>query len=60
MKIILIGSLALALVTFNLAIIIRAVFGVNIDSVVMASIFDSYIGLFGVVVGYVLGKKSGD
>ena len=56
-KLILIGSRAFALVTFNMAILIRAVVRENIDSTIMASIFDSYLALFGVVVGYVLGSR---
>ena len=55
-KIILIGSLAFALISFNLAIFVRAVFR-DIDSTIMAAVFDSYLALFGVVVGYVLGAK---
>ena len=56
-KIILIGSLAFALISFNIAILIRAVSRADIDSTIMASIFDSYLALFGVVVGYVLGSR---
>ena len=55
-KIILIGSLAFALISFNLAIFVRAVFR-DVDSTIMAAVFDSYLALFGVVVGYVLGAK---
>ena len=56
-KLILIGSLAFALISFNFAIFVRAVFR-DIDSTIMAAVFDSYLALFGVVVGYVLGARN--
>ena len=56
-KIVLIWSLAISLVMLELAFIIRALFRDDIDSNIMLEIFDSYLALFGVVVGYVLGKE---
>ena len=56
-KIILIWSLASALTTLTTAMAWRAVQSdINIDSDVMIQVFEQYIGLFGVVVGYVLGS----
>jgi len=56
-KLILIGALALSLTGLTLVAIIRAVTREDIDSGIMLEIFNSFIGLFGVVVGYVLGSK---
>lgn len=57
MKIILIGALAFSLAGLTLAAIVRAITRPDIDSAIMLEIFNSFIGLFGVVVGYVLGAK---
>lgn len=59
-KVILIVSLSISLVAINIAIVIRAIFREDIDSAIMLEIFSGYIGLFGVVVGYVLGKSKGE
>ena len=56
-KLVLIWSLAISLVALDFAIIIRAVLRDDIDSNIMLEIFDSYLALFGVVVGYVLGRE---
>jgi len=56
-KLILIGALALSLTGLTLATIIRAVTREDIDSGIMLEIINSFIGLFGVVVGYVLGSR---
>jgi len=55
-KLILISSLAMSLIALNLAFIIRAITRDDIDSAIMLEIFSAYTGLFGVVVGYVLGS----
>ena len=57
-KIILIAALAGSLVLLTLTTLYRAVTREDIDSQIMLDIFSQFIGLFGVVVGYVLGSKS--
>lgn len=58
-KIILIISLASALTTITTAMAWRAIASdVVIESAAMLAVFDSYLGLFGVVVGYVLGSRT--
>ncbi len=60
-KLILILSLASALTTLTSAMAWRALMSdVQISSNVMLEIFNSYLGLFGVVVGYVLGSRTKD
>jgi hypothetical protein len=62
LKVIVVLLLGVAFVLIVLAMAIRAMVpSYEIESAVMGEIFDRFIGLFGVVVGYVLGsKKSGD
>ena len=56
-KIILIVSLALSMGGVVAAIMYRAVFGTDVDSNIIPNIFEQFIALFGVVVGYVLGSR---
>ena len=57
-KVILIVSLAGALTFITVAMAIRAIMSdVQIESESIITIFDQFIGLFGVVVGYVLGSR---
>ena len=57
-KIILIWALASALTTLTAAMAYRAIFSeIDISSATMVRVFEQYIGLFGVVVGYVLGSR---
>lgn len=58
-KLILILALASALTTLTGAMAYRAIFSqVDISSAVLINVFEQYLGLFGVVVGYVLGSRS--
>ncbi len=57
-KIILIWALASALTTLTAAMAWRAIYSqVDITSETMIQVFEQYLGLFGVVVGYVLGSR---
>lgn len=57
-KIILIWSLASALTTLTAAMAWRAIYSeIDISSAVVINVFEQYLGLFGVVVGYVLGSR---
>ena len=55
-KVILISALAVSLVGLTMTALYRAIFK-EVDSSIMLDIFGQFIGLFGVVVGYVLGSK---
>ena len=58
-KLILIGALAWALLSLTTAMSWRAVNSTfEIEATLISEIFNQFIGLFGVVVGYVLGAKS--
>ena len=61
-KIILIGCLAVAFLFVTSAMAIRAIFSdLDLSSNNVVDVFNQFIGLFGVVVGYVLGsKRKGD
>ncbi len=57
-KIILIWSLASALTTLTAAMAWRAIYSnADITSETIIHVFEQYLGLFGVVVGYVLGSR---
>ena len=58
-KLILIGTLALGFLTLNGAMAWRAInSSFEIEAGLITGIFDQFIGLFGVVVGYVLGSRA--
>ncbi len=58
-KLILILALASALMSLTSAMAYRAIFSnVDITSATVVRVFEQYLALFGVVVGYVLGSHT--
>ena len=59
LKIIVVGLLGAAFGVIVIAMAVRALVpSYNVESAVIGDTFSQFMGLFGVVVGYVLGSKS--
>ena len=60
-RVLLVAALAGAFIILTAAMAIRALVpAYNVDSATIGEIFQSFLGLFGVALGYTLGKHRGD